>query len=94
MEGVSCRTADYVFYMALSGANHICEQLIAHGMRKEMPIAIIEKGTMPEQKVYITTLLALPDLLIKEDIHAPTLMIVGEVVKLNEKLNWYGNLKN
>ena len=83
-----------VFYMALSGANHICEQLIAHGMRKEMPIAIIEKGTMPEQKVYITTLLTLPDLLIKEDIHAPTLMIVGEVVKLNEKLNWYGNLKN
>ena len=83
-----------VFYMALSGANHICEQLIAHGMRKEMPIAIIEKGTMPEQKVCITTLLALPDLLIKEDIHAPTLMIVGEVVKLNEKLNWYGHLKN
>jgi len=83
-----------VFYMALSGANHICEQLIAHGMRKEMPIAIIEKGTMPEQKVYITTLLALPDLLIKENIHAPTLMIVGEIVKLNEKLNWYGNLKN
>ena len=83
-----------VFYMALSGANHICEQLIAHGMRKEMPIAIIEKGTMPEQKVYVTTLLALPELLIKEDIHAPTLMIVGEVVKLNKKLNWYGNLKN
>ena len=49
---------------------------------------------MPEQKVYITTLLALPDLLIKEDIHAPTLMIVGEVVKLNKKLNWYGHLKN
>jgi len=83
-----------VFYMALSGANHICEKLIAHGMRKEMPIAIIEKGTMPEQKVYITTLLTLPDLLIKEDIHAPTLMIVGEVVKLNKKLNWYGHLKN
>ena len=80
-----------VFYMALSGANHICEQLIAHGMRKEMPIAIIEKGTMPEQKVYITTLLDLPDLLLKEDINAPTLMIVGEVVKLNEKLSWYGN---
>jgi uroporphyrin-III C-methyltransferase/precorrin-2 dehydrogenase/sirohydrochlorin ferrochelatase len=32
----------------------------------------------------------LPDLIATEDIHAPTLMIVGEVVKLNEKLNWYG----
>ena len=80
-----------VFYMALSGASYICEQLIAHGMRKEMPIAIIEKGTMPEQKVYITSLKDLPDLLSKEDINAPTLMIVGEVVSLNEKLSWYGN---
>ena len=80
-----------VFYMALSGANYICEKLIEHGMNKDMPIAIIEKGTMPEQKVYISSLTKLPDLLAKENIHAPTLMIVGEVVKLNEKLNWYGN---
>ena len=80
-----------VFYMALSGANYICKKLMEHGMDKDMPIAIIEKGTMPEQKVYISSLTALPDLLAKEDIHAPTLMIVGEVVKLNEKLNWYSN---
>ena len=80
-----------VFYMALSGANYICQKLIEHGMDKNMPIAIIEKGTMPEQKVYISSLTKLPGLLAKENIHAPTLMIVGEVVKLNEKLNWYGN---
>ena len=80
-----------VFYMALSGANYICQKLMEHGMDKDMPIAIIEKGTMPEQKVYISSLTKLPDLLATEDIHAPTLMIVGEVVKLNEKLNWYGN---
>ena len=80
-----------VFYMALSGASYICEKLMEHGMDKDMPIAIIEKGTMPEQKVYISSLTELPDLLEKEDIQAPTLMIVGEVVKLNEKLNWYGN---
>ena len=80
-----------VFYMALSGANYICEKLMEYGMDKDMPIAIIEKGTMPEQKVYISSLIELPVLLEREDIHAPTLMIVGEVVKLNEKLNWYGN---
>ena len=80
-----------VFYMALSGANYICQKLMEHGMDKDMPIAIIEKGTLPEQKVYISSLTKLPDLLATEDIHAPTLMIVGEVVKLNEKLNWYGN---
>ena len=80
-----------VFYMALSGANYICQKLMDHGMDKNMPIAIIEKGTMPEQKIYISSLTKLPDLLAKENIHAPTLMIVGEVVKLNEKLNWYGD---
>ena len=79
-----------VFYMALSGANYICQKLMEYGMDKDMPIAIIEKGTMPEQKVYISSLTKLPDLLATEDIHAPTLMIVGEVVRLNEKLNWYG----
>ena len=45
-----------VFYMALSGAKYICEKLMEHGMDKDMPIAIIEKGTMPEQKVYISSL--------------------------------------
>jgi len=80
-----------VFYMALSGAKHLSGKLIEHGMRKNMPIALIEKGTTPEQKVYTTTLSGIPELLDKEDIHAPTLMIVGEVVKLREKLNWYAN---
>ena len=44
-----------VFYMALSGANYICQKLMEHGMDKDMPIAIIEKGTMPEQKIYISS---------------------------------------
>ena len=60
------------------------------GMDEDMPIALIEKGTMPEQKVYISSLTKLPSLLEKEDINAPTLMVVGEVVRLHEKLNWYG----
>ncbi|MCS5591366.1 MAG: siroheme synthase CysG [Gammaproteobacteria bacterium] len=80
-----------VFYMALRGAKNLSENLIEHGMRKDMPIALIEKGTTPEQKVYTTTLSGISELLDKEDIHAPTLMIVGEVVKLREKLNWYAN---
>jgi len=57
-------------------------------MREDMPIALIEKGTMPEQKVYISTLVELPQLIIKEKVGAPSLLIVGEVVKLHEKLNW------
>ena len=78
-----------VFYMALKGAQHLSEQLIAHGLRDDMPVALVEKGTTPEHKVHTTTLVKLPDLVANEIIHAPTLIIVGEVVKLREKLNWY-----
>ena len=78
-----------VFYMALVGSKHLSEQLIAHGMRGDMPVALVEKGTTPDQKVYTTTLAELPDLVENETIHAPTLIIVGEVVKLREKLNWF-----
>jgi hypothetical protein len=47
-----------------------------------MPVALVEKGTTPEHKVHTTTLTKLPDLVANETIHAPTLIIVGEVVKL------------
>jgi len=80
-----------VFYMALTSANHICQQLITHGMREDMPVALIERGTTPEQKVYTTSLSKLPDLIKNREIHAPTLMIVGEVVSLRGKLGWFGD---
>jgi uroporphyrin-III C-methyltransferase/precorrin-2 dehydrogenase/sirohydrochlorin ferrochelatase len=78
-----------VFYMALVGARHLSEQLIAHGMRGDMPVALVEKGTTPDHQVYVTNLAELPNLVESTTIHAPTLIIIGEVVKLREKLNWY-----
>lgn len=78
-----------IFYMALKGAQYLSEQLIAHGLRGNIPVALVEKGTMPDHKVHITTLAELPNLVVNEIIHAPTLIIVGEVVKLRQKLNWF-----
>ncbi len=78
-----------VFYMALKGAQYLAQQLQAHGMRGDMPVALVEKGTTLNHKVHTTTLDKLPDLVANENIHAPTLIIVGEVVKLREKLNWF-----
>ena len=78
-----------VFYMALLGAEHLSEQMIAHGMRENMPVAIVEKGTTPEHKVWTTTLVELPNVVATETIKAPALIIVGEVVKLRQKLNWF-----
>lgn len=78
-----------VFYMGLVGLPQICAQLIAHGRAAETPVALIEQGTTQQQRVYIGTLATLPALLAQQQVHAPTLVIVGEVVTLREKLAWF-----
>ncbi len=80
-----------VFYMGLDGLPIICEKLIAHGRDPMTPIALVQQGTTPEQRVVIGTLSSMPDLVAKSQIKAPTLIIVGEVVSLQEKLGWYRN---
>lgn len=78
-----------VFYMGLTGIRIICEQLIEHGRAKDTPIALIQKGTTPEQQVFIGTLETMPEIVEREKPKAPTLTVVGEVVDLHEKLNWF-----
>lgn len=78
-----------VFYMGLQAVNVICKELIAHNMPPTTPAALIQQGTTPEQKVYVGDLDSLPELVRLNEIKAPTLIIVGQVVQLREKLNWY-----
>lgn len=77
-----------VIYMGLTGVSHISKELIANGMGSDTPIALIEKGTLPEQKVYTSTLADIPNVIANNKISAPTLTIIGDVVKLHESLNW------
>ena len=77
-----------VFYMGLVGLGLICKQLIANGMPAEMPIALVSKGTTRDQKVVTGTLTTMPELVKTEKVKAPTLIIIGEVVKLRDKLRW------
>lgn len=77
-----------VIYMGLTGIAHISQELIAHGMSGDTGIALIEKGTLPEQKVYTSTLNDIASVIENNDISAPTLTIIGDVVSLHEKLNW------
>lgn len=77
-----------VIYMGLSGIHHICEQLIISGMPADTPVALIEKGTLPDQKVHVKTLATMPDYVAETAIQAPTLTIVGGVVNLHKKLSW------
>lgn len=78
-----------VIYMGLTGLPVICEQLIQHGMSPDMPVALIEQGTTRQQRVLTGTLSTLPALVEATDVHAPTLIIVGEVVRLRDKLAWF-----
>ncbi len=78
-----------VIYMGLSGLPTIMEQLQAHGLRPDMPVALISKGTLPDQKVVTGTIATIMDEIEKADIDSPTLTIVGSVVSLRDKLKWY-----
>lgn len=78
-----------VVYMGLTGVETLCRELIAHGMDRETPAALVEKGTTAQQRVLTGTLETLPGIVAAEDVGAPTLIIVGGVVRLRGALNWY-----
>lgn len=78
-----------VFYMGLTGLPVICQQLIQHGMPADTPIALIQKGTTPQQKILLGTLSTMPDLVPNHIIQAPTLIMVGEVIRLHHQLAWF-----
>jgi uroporphyrin-III C-methyltransferase/precorrin-2 dehydrogenase/sirohydrochlorin ferrochelatase len=79
-----------VVYMGLLGASELCRQLIDHGLPTTTPAAIIQQGTTPNQRVFTGTLATLPSVIQKNLPKPPTLIIVGEVVKLRQKLAWFG----
>tara|TARA_B100001079_G_scaffold49542_2_gene40518 strand:+ start:4366 stop:5748 length:1383 start_codon:yes stop_codon:yes gene_type:complete len=78
-----------VFYMGSLGLQFICEKLVAHGMDSDMPIAVVQQGTTRDQKVLVSTLAELPEAVLQNPIKPPTIIIVGRVVKLKEKLAWF-----
>ncbi len=78
-----------VFYMGLIGLPIICSELIKHGRSADTPAALIQQGTTPNQRVFTGTLANLPQLVAEHEVHAPTLVIVGEVVTLRDKLAWF-----
>lgn len=78
-----------VFYMGLNGIKEISKEMIAHGVPPDMPAALVEQGTTPNQRVHIGTISNLPQLVKESGVRAPTLTIVGKVVDLHDKLKWF-----
>lgn len=81
-----------VIYMGLHGLPILCRELIAHGLPGDWPAAIVQQGTTANQRTVTGTLATLPELAGAARLKAPTLIIVGEVVKLREKLSWFEKL--
>jgi uroporphyrin-III C-methyltransferase/precorrin-2 dehydrogenase/sirohydrochlorin ferrochelatase len=76
-------------YMGVMGLDALCRGLIARGMSEQMPAALIQQGTTHKQKVYIGNLGTLPGFPKQNDIKPPTMIIIGEVVKLHDSLSWF-----
>lgn len=87
--GLARRRQTVIIYMGLSGLPYLCEQLMAHGLPADWPAAIVQQGTTPNQRTVTGSLATLPGLAEAEGLKAPTLIIVGEVVTLKDKLAWF-----
>ena len=77
-----------VIYMGLSGLSELTGRLIEHGMREDMPVALISKGTLSDERVLIGTVANIAEKVKAAELPAPTLTIIGEVVSLRDKLKW------
>ncbi|MCH9698869.1 MAG: siroheme synthase CysG [Gammaproteobacteria bacterium] len=78
-----------VVYMGLIGLPQICQQLIEAGKHSDTPAALVEHGTHQDQRVITGTLQTLPGIVNKAEVSAPTLLIIGDAIRLREKLQWF-----
>ena len=75
--------------MSLVSLGDICAQLAQHGLASDTPAALVEKGTTPQQRVIISDIENLADKVAGLKVRAPTLLIIGHVVSLQNKLAWF-----
>ena len=78
-----------VFYMGIGAVEEICRQMINHGLPSATPAAAIRNATLPTQQTLLATLGTLPQQIVESGIKQPALIVVGSVVNLHSKLNWF-----
>jgi len=81
--------ATAVFLMGLTELPNICARLIAHGLPTSAPVAVIENGTLPTQRTVAGTLATIAGLVATERFAGPSLIVVGEVVRLRDRIGWF-----
>jgi uroporphyrinogen III methyltransferase/synthase len=78
-----------VFLMAVKNVEVITKNLIENGLSPDTPVAIVRWGTRPDQRTIVGTLQNIAEILKEKEIKPPAVMVVGEVVRLRESLQWY-----
>ena len=78
-----------VVYMGFQNLAELCRQLVAHGLPTSTPAAVVQQGTTHAQRVVSGDLGNLAALAAEAKLHPPTLIVIGEVVRLRERLAWF-----
>ncbi|WP_027361297.1 uroporphyrinogen-III C-methyltransferase [Halodesulfovibrio aestuarii] len=85
-------TSTLVFFMGMKNLPHISKQLIENGMDPETPAALVHWGTTAKHRSMAATIGTLPEEGVKQGFTSPSLIVVGNVVKLRDELNWFEQL--
>ena len=88
-ERLNTQNQTIVIYMGLYSLAKITTNLIAVGMSRNMPIAVVQEGTTQNQKVLVSTLSRVVKKVADEKIKSPAILIIGNVVKLRKKIKWF-----
>ena len=86
---LSRRGQTVVIYMGVGALAEICSQLVAHGLPRDTPAALVQNATTSAQRSVAGNLGALPELATAAGVQAPALIVIGEVVRLQPRLQWF-----
>ena len=81
-----------IFLMGVKNIADICRNLMEAGRSKDTPVAMVRNGTLAKQQSYFGTLETMPEIVVKENVQPPCVTVVGEVVSLHDKLDWFEKL--
>lgn len=81
-----------VFLMGVAALGEICRGLMEHGMDRDMPAAVLQKGTTAAQKRILATVSVLQEETERQGVETPAIIVVGKVCALAEEFDWYGEL--
>jgi len=81
-----------IFYMGMAHLSEIAEQLLKNGKPPETPVAVVQRGTFPDQKVVEGTLTTIAEKARQAGMRPPAIIVVGDVIRLRSRLTWFERL--